>query len=495
MSPQFTAPRRAFTLAAALLALHAGCAVPAAQPDSASAGSPAVIIPASATATPDLDALQVEFQAVAAHVSPAVVAISAATSPDDSPSAGRQQALNPDALGAFLSTTTRMVGAGFFISGDGYILTNDHVIDGAQQLWVTTDDKNVYPALVVGSDPRSDLAVLKIPATRCPAISLAAADRITRGQWSIAIGNPFGLGSDGSMCLSVGVVSATDRSLPRLSEKEDRSYYDMIQTTAQINPGSSGGPLLDLRGNLIGINTAVVMPAKFVNGIGFAIPITPTMLATVDRLRRGEPVDYAYLGVGTATATQQERGAAGIAAGLGVKVTKVYPDSPAAAGELRENDVITAINHQPIADSDAFTRIIGAQPLDRPVLIDIVRASCRQTIALVLRKRGLPAEPVTRDTQRLRWAGMVVSNRAAAPEDPEHPAPGVVIAAVEPDSAFARAGLHEGSIITAIAGQPVDNVIALQRLINDRPFEPGDVTSLSSSIPGAASEAVTSIDR
>lgn len=220
----------------------------------------------------ELAGLQQQFESVARRVSPSVVAISAAVrNPADSDGAHRSEDLNPQKLQDILDKTTRTVGTGFVIGSDGYILTNEHVVGEAEELWVTTDDHRVLPALVVGSDPRADLAVLKVPATDLPPVRFAPDDHYRRGQWSIAVGNPYGLSTDGEMCVSVGVVSATDRSLPKLGSKEGRLYSNLIQTTAQINPGNSGGPLFNMRGEVVGITN---MKITFGEGLGFAIPVS-----------------------------------------------------------------------------------------------------------------------------------------------------------------------------------------------------------------------------
>src|SRR5204863_10096373 len=205
--------------------------------------------------------------------------------------------LNPHKLDSMLSKTTRTVGTGFFIGADGFVLTNEHVICEAEQLWVTTDDRHVYPAIVIGSDPRADLAVSKIPASNMPVAHFAKPGVLHRGTWTIAVGNPYGMAAEGEMAMSVGVVSATERSLPKLSNKEGRLYSNLIQTTAEINPGNSGGPLFNLAGEVIGINTAVILPQKQTNGIGFAIPVTDQMLAEVQELKQGREIVYGYLGV------------------------------------------------------------------------------------------------------------------------------------------------------------------------------------------------------
>jgi serine protease Do len=151
---------------------------------------------------------------------------------------------------------------------------------------------------VIGSDPRADLAVLKIPAAGMPVVKLAKPDQvIKRGQWTIAIGNPYGMAAEGEMAMSVGVVSATERSLPKLSSKEGRLYSNLIQTTAEINPGNSGGPLFNLAGEVIGINTAVILPQKQTNGIGFAIPVTDAFINHIEQLKAGREIVYGFLGV------------------------------------------------------------------------------------------------------------------------------------------------------------------------------------------------------
>src|SRR5687767_5370276 len=246
--------------------------------------------PQSATAadkTIDLVGLQGQFESLAARLAPSVVAISSACDPVQADNALRSEDLTFAKVDDILNRTTRMVGTGFFIDNDGYILTNEHVVGDSEQLWVTTDDRTVYPAIVVGSDPRTDLAVLKIARTDTPPVTFATSGGLRRGQWTIALGNPYGYAGEGEMGMSVGVVSGTGRSLPKLASQENRLYTNLIQTTAEINPGNSGGPLFDIAGKVIGINTAVILPTKQMNGVGFAMPITTQMLDTVKELKQG----------------------------------------------------------------------------------------------------------------------------------------------------------------------------------------------------------------
>ena len=422
----------------------------------------------SADAPDALTALQSRFETIAKKVAPTVVAISASITPDTSPAAARVEEMSPDSLTAFLSKTTRMVGTGFVISADGFILTNDHVIDDGQQFWVTTDGGTVYPAVVVGSDPRADLAVLKVPAHGLNFAPLDANVNVARGEWALAMGNPFGLSGSGEMCLSVGVVSATHRSLPKLSEKQNRLYGDLIQTTAQINPGNSGGPLFDLNGHVIGINAAVIMPQKTTNGIGFALPVDDRLVHVVDKLEHGEPIAYGYLGVLVSTPSELERHLASVIDHLGVRVDTVQPLSPA-DGLVQPNDLVLAIDTTSIGDSAGFTRAIANAPIDRSVDIHLLRHGKPVDITVSLRKRPMPATAIDFTNQQLQWAGMVVGNTAAGD------GPGLRVISIRPDSPFFAQGLREGVVIRSIGRRQVENVIAMQTLINDTPLEKCDI--------------------
>src|SRR4051812_15939293 len=329
------------------------------------------IPPAPVEGLPDLAAIERQFQALAQRVSPSVVAISGADSATADDAAQRAEDLNPDHLAKMLDAVDRTVGTGLIVDSSGYILTNDHVVGHAEQLWVTTDDKKVYPAIVVGSDPRADLALLKIPATGLPVVKFAEPGRVRRGQWAVAIGSPYGLSSEGEMCMAVGVVSAMGRSLPKLSGKKDRLYSDLIQTTAQINPGNSGGPLFDLAGQVIGINTAVILPQKQTNGIGFALPITPRLLQSVEDLKQGREIIYAYMGAHVMTPTPRERRDAGVEAEYGALIDEVDADSPAAAAGLKAGDLVVRVNNELMLDGEHFIRFVGASAIGTPMPVKV----------------------------------------------------------------------------------------------------------------------------
>jgi serine protease Do len=447
--------------------LSAGCLSPTLTQRAAVAGPNATT--AADSTTIELAGLEQKFEDVARRVAPSVVAISAACTAIEGEDVLRSDSLNAEKLDGLLSRTTRTVGTGFVIDADGYILTNEHVIGEAQQLWVTTDDRKVYPAIVVGSDPRQDLAVLKINAAGLPVVNFADPAAIRRGMWTIALGNPYGLAMEGELAMSVGIVSATNRSLPKLSSKENRLYNDLIQTTAEINPGNSGGPLFDLNGDVVGINTAVILPQKQTNGIGFAMPLTPNILATVADLKQGREIVYGYLGVLVSTPTARERRTAGMSGEGGARVDSIEPDSPAAKTNLKPGDIITDVNGIAIADSDHFVRMIGRMPVDQVSAVGVVRAGRDNALAIDVtpRRRPMPSVAVTRESQRMRWRGMVLApipaNWAGGKQDTRQQ--GLIVIGLEKDSPFAKR-VTQGCVITSIAGKAVSSLIDLQRIVD-----------------------------
>jgi S1-C subfamily serine protease len=472
---------------------HAGGAIGAQQADSSDGSGAAPILsptngqPPAVRVSDTFDAQQLEqqFEQMARRVSPAVVAISATDSHLDTEDAQRSDDLNAEKLSNVLDTVDRTVGTGFVIDPEGYIVTNEHVVGKAEQVWVTMDDRKVYPALVVGSDPRSDLAVLKIPAHNLTTVKFSPAEAC-RGQWAVAIGNPYGLAGGGEMAVSVGVVSAIGRSLPKLSGKEDRLYSDLIQTTAQINPGNSGGPLFDVHGNVIGVNTAVILPQKQTNGIGFAMPADHRLKEIVQDLKEGREVIYAYLGVKVAMPTFRECKEAGLTAESGARVELVESGSPADEAKLKVGDIVIRLSDDTVRDADQFVRAVGGACIDAPVNVVLYRGGSTRTVSLNLRRRELTTTAVTRDSQRLHWHGLLLgpvpahwsgnathavtaANTTAAASLQKKPIVGLLVIAVDPNCPLAKEGIVQGSVITTVAGKPVSDVTTLQQIINDLP--------------------------
>lgn len=414
--------------------------------------------------------LEQRFRDVAKRVSPCVVAISATESPVESEATLRSDELNPEKLAGMLETVDRTVGTGFIVDSDGYILTNDHVVANSEQLWITTDSHKVYPAIVVGTDPRADLAILKIPADHLP-VAHFAAEQAHRGQWTVAIGNPYGLAGGGEMSVSVGVISALDRSLPRLSGKEDRLYSGLIQTTAQINPGNSGGPLFDLGGNVVGINTAVILPQKQTNGIGFAIPCDARVERIVSNLKQGREVVYGYMGVRVCAPTPCECRQAGMADDAnGVRIEAVELGSPAAAAGLKVGDIIAKLDGHGVRDSDDFVRLVGMCPVGEPIK-GVIYCGQEREVELQLRARPTPPQTVTRGSQRLRWRGMLLGPIPAGWQGANSKAPtdGILVIGVDSKSPVLGEGIKAGAMIISVAGQAVHDLTQLQRIINDTP--------------------------
>jgi serine protease Do len=459
------------------LILAAGAFVSAQLPQfRAFAADPAPTPPPSMTVrstqptdTLQLTDLQSAFENIAGKVAPSVVAISASVTAIESEDAVHSDQLNTEHLTTMLERVTRTVGTGFVFDSDGYILTNEHVIGESQQLWITTDDRKVYPAIVVGSDPRSDLAVLKVPANHLQAIHWAKPDSVKRGEWTIAMGNPYGLAETGEMAMSVGVVSALDRSLQKLSNKEDRNYSNLIQTTAEINPGNSGGPLFDLNGDVIGINSAVILPQKETSGIGFAFPVTQHLLDEVNQLKQGREITYAYLGVTVSTPTASMRKVAGVKLDSGVCVDLVDAKSPASSA-IQVDDIILSINGQSVNDSDAFVNLVGTEPADQSAKISLMRAGKPIDVTVKLGNRHITGVAITKDTQRIRWRGLLLGPIPANWDGAKSKKidGGLMVLGVADDSPLARK-VSTGTIITSVAGKPVRAVQDLQTILNDTP--------------------------
>ena len=400
--------------------------------------------------TVDLLGLEQSFRNIARTVTPGVVAVTAAADPAPPERDGlRSSQLTPDVLDALLRSVPRIVGTGFCVDADGFIVTNEHVVRDAAQLYVTTDDGRTFPAMVVGTDPRSDLAVLKVPAN-LPPVNFAASGTVYRGQWTVAVGNPIGLAGGGNLCMSVGVVSAVGRELPRLSEREGRLYTNLIQTTAEVNPGNSGGPLFDLHGKVIGVVTAVVLPQGQTNGIGFAMPVDEAMRAKIEQLKRGRPVTHGFLGVSVADVREG-----------GVRVTGVGEATPA-SGLLLPGDVLLRLDGQPVDSPAAFVRLVSDAPTTRDVPVALRRDGAELAVNVRLQPRRDLTAGVDVTGQRLRWRGATLAVAVSG---------GVRVCGLAAGSPLSAAGLTVGSVIKDVAGRPVGDLVALQRILDETPVE------------------------
>jgi S1-C subfamily serine protease len=280
------------------------------------------------------------------------------------------------------------VGSGFITTADGRIITNAHVVEGADRVEVTLKDGRSFTGKVVGADPVTDVAVITIEARDLPTVSLSNSDQIQPGEWAIAIGNPLGLDST----VTAGIISATGRSSREVGVPDKRVSF--IQTDAAINPGNSGGPLLNLQGEVIGVNTAIIQGAQ---GLGFAIPINTVQNISNQLIDKGR-VDHAYLGIQMVTlspATKENinsdpNSPITVEADSGVLIARVMPNSPAAQAGLRAGDVITAMGDQPVKDSEAVQQAVESSSLGQNLSITIQRNGREQTIDV--RPGSLPTE-------------------------------------------------------------------------------------------------------
>jgi serine protease Do len=340
-------------------------------------------------------------------------------------------------------------GSGFFISADGYAVTNNHVVDHANSVQVTTDDGTIYTAKVVGTDPKTDLALIKVDGKKdFPYVKFATvAPKV--GDWVVAVGNPFGLGGT----VTAGIVSARGRDIG------SGPYDDYIQIDAPINKGNSGGPAFDVNGNVIGVNTAIFSPSGGSVGIGFDIP-ADTAKAVVTELREHGHVTRGWLGVQIQPVT------AGIADSLGMKkaegamVDEPQNGSPAAKAGIESGDVITAVNGTPVKNARELARTIGMMAPDSSVKLDFVRQGQDKSVTLTLAQMPNDQRQASANTDNAQPTGGVPHlglQVAPASEVSGAGERGVVVTAVDPDGPAAEQGFRTGTVILDVGGKAVAN--------------------------------------
>lgn len=345
----------------------------------------------------------------------------------------------------------RSTGSGVLLSADGVVLTNHHVVGGANDIIVTLNDKRSYPAEIVGSDPRTDVAVLQIKgddASFVPA-RLGDSDDVRIGEWVVAIGHPF----DFSFTVTAGIVSARGRR--NLNPAE---ISDFIQTDAAVNPGSSGGPLFNLDGEVIGINTAIFNPGPNAAHAGISLAIPSNMARRiVDELQATGRVARAAIGVST-----RDRGATKDNARPGAEITRVLADSPAEEAGLRRGDVIIAIDGEPVAGSEDLRGIVLSRGVLVPLVVSVERGGEEREITVETRDgRDLAAPDLAVPADALEWGGLVLApitdERAGrlGVSPPERDPAGLLVLAVAPASAGAAAGLLPGDIVLEVQRKPI----------------------------------------
>jgi serine protease Do len=353
------------------------------------------------------------------------------------------------------------LGSGVIVTPDGYILTNNHVVDGASDIKVTLSDRRELEAKVVGTDPNTDVAVLKIDATGLPSLTLGDSSKVEVGDVVFAIGDPFGIGETATM----GIVSATNRGLGSAIE----DYEDFIQTDAAINHGNSGGPLIDLHGDLIGINTAILPGNGGGNqGIGFAIPINMAH-NVMDQLIAHGKVIRGYLGIHIESLTPALAKSFGLQNSNGALVGDVSADGPSAKAGLKRGDVITGLNGQAVEDSNDLRLRISQTAPGTSVRLNIVRDGQQKEISVTLGELPTTNEKSS-ETENSGAALDGVQVEALTPDIADQlqlpaGARGVVVDSVDQSSAAAEAGLNRGDVIQEVNHKTVTSVSEYEHAI------------------------------
>ncbi len=354
-------------------------------------------------------------------------------------------------------------GSGFIVDEEGHVLTNNHVVSDAEDITVTLTDKRSFKAKVVGTDPETDVAVIKIEGDRLPVLPLGDSDRIRVGDWAIAIGNPLGM-LKGSV--TVGIVSARGRSDLQIFGGTP-AFQDFIQTDASINFGNSGGPLCNIRGEAIGINTAINPSGQ---GIGFAIPINLAR-HVADQLVAHGKVSRAWLGVQLADLTPEIAEGFGIGAEKGVVISSVIKDQPAERAGLRRNDVIVEFDGQPVSDLQKFRLKVADTPVGKRVPLVVLRDGRRLNLAVTLGPRDqtalASADRGPTEPRGEQLAGLKVREMSAEEKDQADVKNGVLVVEVQEGSAADDAQLAPNDVIEEIGGKPVTDAAAFARLLKE----------------------------
>lgn len=363
----------------------------------------------------------------------------------------------------------RALGSGVIVSADGYLLTNNHVVENADELTVTLYDGRTLPAEVVGTDPKSDVAVLKIKADDLIPMKLGQSSELRLGEVVLAIGNPFGL----SHTVTQGIVSALGRARVGIAD-----YEDFIQTDAAINPGNSGGALINTRGELVGINTAIASRTGGYQGVGFAIPIDMAR-NIMDSLVQYGYVERGYLGVIIQDVDTKMAEYFGMDRPNGALIGDLLDDGPAGKAGLKRGDVVVTFDGKPVTDSAHLRNMVSQTPIGKKVELEILRDDRRETLTVEVSRHPedegkTPALRRTGDDREEEDAGLpagltvsALSPQIRARFNIPHNIDGILIVRVKPTGAAAQAGLHPGDVIIEVNRRAVTQIPELRRLLED----------------------------
>ncbi|MGX2039560.1 DegQ family serine endoprotease [Methylocaldum sp. MU1018] len=357
----------------------------------------------------------------------------------------------------------KSLGSGFVVSQDGYVMTNHHVVKDADEIVVRLQDRRELVAKVVGSDKRSDIALLKIEADHLPVVKMGSADKLKVGEWVLAIGSPFGFDHS----VTAGIVSAKGRSLP------SDNYVPFIQTDVAINPGNSGGPLFNLDGEVVGVNSQIYSRTGGFMGLSFAIPIEVAM-QVVDQLKSQGHVSRGWLGVQVQDVTRELAESFGMKKPQGALVSRVLPKSPAEAGGIQVGDVITEFNGQEVVGSSSLPPMVGMTKVGETASVKIIRQGSARDVKIKIgslpEDEGtlLGAEEVP-GAQTFDRIGLSVSNLTVEQrEQLEVPHHGVLVQAVNPGPAY-DSGIRRGDVILRIQDQIIKDVNHFNEVVRGLP--------------------------
>jgi serine protease Do len=361
------------------------------------------------------------------------------------------------------------LGSGFIIDPAGFIVTNNHVIENSDQITITLYDGSSLPAKIVGRDTKTDLALLKVvPKKPLPATHFGDSDKIRIGDWVMAIGDPFGLGST----VTAGIVSARNRDI------NAGPYDDFIQTDAPINRGNSGGPLFDMDGNVIGINSAIFSPSGGSVGIGFAIPANLAR-DVVAQIKQFGVAKRGWIGVRIQQVTEEIAQGMGLPDAQGALIADVSGGGPAQKAGLQNGDVVISFDNRPVTDSRSFPRVVAATPIGKAVNIDVLRKGRKQSYRIVIAKldegpadkpgKKLPPPTTPKAKSKLSQLGLTVTaldENARAKYKLAGEVQGVVVSAVDPASPAADKNIRPGDVIVEAQNQPVKTPADLEARVD-----------------------------
>jgi serine protease Do len=442
------------------------------------AASAAIAAPAAAplddNSVSAITALDHAMESVAAHVTPAVVNVTVASRAKQQANGGDQDeiqrffGMGPQQQGRSTPRIEHGLGSGIIISPDGYIVTNNHVIDGATDIRVTLNDRRVLPAKLIGADPMTDIAVIKINGSNFPSLPWGDSTALKPGQTVLAFGNPFNF----RFTVTRGIVSALNR--PNPYSDDARKPGEFIQTDAAINPGNSGGPLVNSHGEVIGINTFLISASGSFSGMGFAIP-TQIAKPVVDTLLKDGKIEHARIGVGINDVTPENAEFFHLENASGALVSQVEPDSPGSKAGLKVGDVITELNGKKVDSSGQLQAAVSTERPGNKITLAILRDGKSMSLPVTLEGLNKKSEEANAGNEaghgKARW-GVALQNLSGDLREqlqlPEN-VKGVVVAQVVPGSPADNAGITRGDVILEVNRHPVQSADDVKRELGNVP--------------------------